>query len=282
MKNTIKKYYNIIIKIILIAIIIFLFWTIIDKIQINKKYFESLFDFLNTNIGTAIIGLFGVVIGSIISYYFNKYYQNKRLKKEILEKTLSQLLEVIIISLKQSSNVFVKQHQISDSIEYFKNKTEHTVNNKIQLDLSFKDYYDNCKDSQEKLAEIFILFETHQIILSEFENYHKELMKLCLIFINKTNELKDLYNNKIYVSLHKINLSKKYIDSLIQLENGILECTKEIQFHLGNLTTDIQNVCYGDIFKNIKVEKDTNNNYKNIKLKKGGNKIINFSNIDES
>ena len=82
------------------------------------------------------------------------------------------------------------------------------------------------------------------------------------------------------MSLHKINLSKKYIDSLIQLENEILECTKEIQFHLGNLTTDIQNVCYGDIFKNIKVEKDTNNNYKNIKLKKGSNKIINFSNID--
>lgn len=281
MKNIIKKYHNIIIKIILITIIIFLFWNIIDKIQIDKKYFESIFDFLNTNIGTAIIGLSGVVIGSIISYYFNKCYQNKRLKKEILEKTLSQLLEVIIISLKQSSNVFVKQHQISDSIEYFKNKTEHTVNNKIQLDLSFKDYYDNCKDFQEKLAEIFILLETHQIILSEFENYHKELMKLCVIFIDKTNKIKDLYNNKIYVSLHKINLSKKYIDSLMQLENEILEYTKEIQFHLGNLTTDIQNVCYGDIFKNIKVEKDTNNNYKNIKLKKGSNKTINFSNIDE-
>lgn len=243
--------------------------------------FKSVISFFNTGIGIAIIGIIGVIIGSVISYLFNKNYQNKLLKNNILEKTLSELLEILIINLKDSAEVNSKKNSISDAIEYFKDKTEHTVNNKIQLDETFRETHNCFLNYEKNFMNILMHFETHQIILNEFINYHHKLIILGLEFIDAVNSIKDIYSKDIYVSLHKINLSKKYVDEIKKYESKIAIVLEEMQFYMQNITCDIQNLCYSKLFKGIKTTKDLNENYDDIGLvniKK--NSFIDFSKVD--
>lgn len=264
---------------------LFIFIILVTLTIIFVKFFDldvikKVLKFFNTGIGTALIGFIGVIVGSIISYLFNKSYQNKLLKNSILEKCLDELLNISVSTLKCSSNIYPKKNYISNNIYYFKEKTEHSVNDKMHLEMAVKEYDNAYRTFEEELANIIIHFETHQIILNEFKEYHQKFMLLNIELVTITNNIKTLYNDKIYISLHKINLTPKYIKLIEEMEKKSYSIIEEIQFHLQNLTSDIQNMSYSKIFKGINIEKDKDNKYTQIKLVKNKNKMINFSKFE--
>lgn len=250
-------------KIVIIFIAAFLLIKYIDT-----SFLKKILNFFNSGIGIALIGIIGVIVGSVITYIFNKNYQNKMIKNSILEKNLEELLNLSIVALKQSANLYPKRNYISNNIYFFKEKTKHTVNDKIQLEVSFNEYGKTYREFEEKLVNILLHLETHQIILNEFINYHQRIMLLNYELVTLTNDIKKLYNDKIYISLHKINLSAKYVKTIENMENKSFLILEELQFHLQNLTSDIQNISYSKMFNGIKVEKDESDKYNQISLNK--------------
>lgn len=244
---------------------------------IDTSFVKKILNFFNSGIGIALIGIIGVIVGSVITYIFNKNYQNKMIKNSILEKNLEELLNLSIVALKQSANLYPKRNYISNNIYFFKEKTKHTVNDKIQLEVSFNEYGKTYREFEEKLVNILLHLETHQIILNKFINYHQRIMLLNYELVTLTNDIKKLYNDKIYISLHKINLSAKYVKAIENMENKSFLILEELQFHLQNLTSDIQNISYSKMFNGIKVEKDESDKYNQISLNKNKKKVINFS-----
>lgn len=261
-------------KIVIIFIAAFLLIKYIDT-----SFLKKILNFFNSGIGIALIGIIGVIVGSVITYIFNKNYQNKMIKNSILEKNLEELLNLSIVALKQSANLYSKRNYISNNIYFFKEKTKHTVNDKIQLEVSFNEYGKTYREFEEKLVNILLHLETHQIILNEFINYHQRIMLLNYELVTLTNDIKKLYNDKIYISLHKINLSAKYVKTIENMENKSFLILEELQFHLQNLTSDIQNISYSKMFNGIKVEKDESDKYNQISLNKNKKKVINFSKL---
>lgn len=261
-------------KIVIIFIAAFLLIKYIDT-----SFLKKILNFFNSGIGIALIGIIGVIVGSVITYIFNKNYQNKMIKNSILEKNLEELLNLSIVALKQSANLYPKRNYISNNIYFFKEKTKHTVNDKIQLEVSFNEYGKTYREFEEKLVNILLHLETHQIILNEFINYHQRIMLLNYELVTLTNDIKKLYNDKIYISLHKINLSAKYVKTIENMENKSFLILEELQFHLQNLTSDIQNISYSKMFNGIKVEKDESDKYNQISLNKNKKKVINFSKL---
>lgn len=261
-------------KIVIIFIAAFLLIKYIDT-----SFLKKILNFFNSGIGIALIGIIGVIVGSVITYIFNKNYQNKMIKNSILEKNLEELLNLSIVALKQSANLYPKRNYISNNIYFFKEKTKHTVNDKIQLEVYFNEYGKTYREFEEKLVNILLHLETHQIILNEFINYHQRIMLLNYELVTLTNDIKKLYNDKIYISLHKINLSAKYVKTIENMENKSFLILEELQFHLQNLTSDIQNISYSKMFNGIKVEKDESDKYNQISLNKNKKKVINFSKL---
>ena len=73
---------------------------------------------------------------------------------------------------------------------------------------------------------------------------------------------------RVICDFHKIILSAKYVKTIENMENKSFLILEELQFHLQNLTSDIQNISYLKMFNGLKVEKDESDKYNQISLNK--------------
>ena len=241
---------------------------------------RNIVNFFNTNLGTATIGFIGVIAGCIITYIFNKTYNKTMLKSDIKKKTLDDLQIHIIDSIKESAYLNSLYNITSKEAATLKSKNSPTVGDKNELDLAFENFCLKCGSFEETFSNILIYLDTHQIILNEFINYHQKLSVLLVKSINIKQEIKSLYANKIYISLHKIDLSEKNISKLKELESNYLKVIKEIQFHLDNLSRELQNKNYSKLF-NKQIEICNDKEFLTIKLNKNKNKKIDFSSFED-
>jgi len=215
------------------------------------------------NVYNIISSLIGVMIGSILSWFFNRWLNKNKLKTEIQIKVVDEISSKI---LRLREQLYEEYKLINDFNSYLLIYIQNISQNKDSSYKKVESLYDDIWDKKDVLIsefdEFFIFLEIKEIVIKEFSRDVSELDKRFWDFIFSLEDFNDLYINDIFKSeitelIEELLPAKDFNGIELAFQNqfkSIYNAYKDLLIKLNVFNEALLNKVYGKIF-NKKIDK---------------------------
>ena len=190
--------------------------------------------------------LLGVIIGALITYFFNISVERKTLKNKVYMDIYEQTIKNIDRSSKSAKDI--KSKKISVELEtQYKHPSNWTNDlNKIKNNIKsiFKTYQKNIND----LIDLNLFLIYHSIPLDKYKDRIKDIRDRTFKIIDIVKQQQELYNSTIK-STGYIEVDDNEWKLIIQNEDKIEECIDKYLNEIVLLSSIIQEEYYTKLLR---------------------------------
>jgi len=172
----------------------------------------------------------GIVIGSVITYVFNKILEKKKMKDNILQLIYDKMFILINDSLKASQNILL-MCEFSKLLEKQKNNPTNDADILEEIDKSIIKNLIQIPREINIMLELNFYMEYHQIPLNEFYEQYNNLTEYVGRIKDNCDDIRNIYKNMLN-SVGYIKIENENWDKLLEKEKLIKyyidECRKQM------------------------------------------------------
>lgn len=193
-----------------------------------------------------IVSFIGVLIGALITYFFNVLVEKKNLKNKVYIEIYEQLIKNIDKTCKSARDI--KTSKISNELE---RQYKHPINYTDILDKMDKEVKNIFKTFQLKvndLIDLNLYLGYHQIPLDKYKEIIKDINNKSFQIIEIVKQQEKLYSSMVS-SIGYIKIEKKIWNKLIKNEEMLKNNTNEYIETLMIFSNTIQKDYYKDLLK---------------------------------
>ncbi len=188
----------------------------------------------------------GVIIGALITYFFNVLVEKKSLKNKVYIEIYEQIIKIVDKTCKAAKAI--KTLKISNELE---RQYKHPINYADILDEmnnSVRNIFNTFRLKTNDLIDFNLYLKYHQIPLDKYNDIINDINDKSFIIIEIIKEQKDIYDSTVS-SIGYIKIENKTWDELIQNEENLEKNVNEYLETIMRFSNDIQKDYYKDLLK---------------------------------
>lgn len=193
-----------------------------------------------------VIPILGVIIGALITYFFNISVEKKTLKNKVFADMYERTMQSIDKASKSAKDI--KLMKISSELE---TQYKHPVNYSDildKIDYNVKNIFKNMQIKINDLIDLNLFFNYHHIPLDKYEDIIEDINNKSLAIADTIKKQQELYNSTVstigYIKIEE-NTWKLITQNEYELEKSINEYIERIVLFNGNIQKDY----YKDLLK---------------------------------
>ena len=193
-----------------------------------------------------IVSFIGVLIGALITYFFNVLVEKQNLKNKVYIEIYERIIKIIDKTCKSAKDI--KTLKISNELE---RQYKHPINYADILDKMDKEVKNIFKTFQLKVNELIDLnlyLVYHQIPLDKYKEIINDINNQSFKIIEIIKQQQKLYNSTVS-SIGYIKIENETWNKLIQNEEKLENNTNEYIETIMMFSNSIQKDYYKDLLK---------------------------------
>ena len=193
-----------------------------------------------------MVSFIGVLIGALITYFFNVLVEKKSLKNKVYIEIYEHIIKIADKTCKAAKDI--KALKISNDLE---RQYKHPINYADILDEmnnNVKNIFNTFRLKTNDLIDFNLYLKYHQIPLDKYKKIIDDINDKSFNIIEIIKQQKDIYDSTVS-SIGYIKIENKTWDELIQNEGNLEKNVNEYIETIMRFSNDIQKDYYKDLLK---------------------------------
>lgn len=193
-----------------------------------------------------MVSFIGVIIGALITYFFNVLVEKKSLKNKVYIEIYEQIIKIVDKTCKAAKDI--KTLKISNELErQYKHPINYTdILNKMNNNV--RNIFNAFRLKTNDLIDFNLYLKYHQIPLDKYKEIIDDINDKSFNIIEIIKQQKDIYDSMVS-SIGYIKIENKTWNKLIQNEENLEENVNEYLETIMQFSNDIQKDYYKDLLK---------------------------------
>lgn len=193
-----------------------------------------------------MVSFIGVLIGALITYFFNVLVEKKSLKNKVYIEIYEQIIKIVDKTCKAAKDI--KILKISNVLE---RQYKHPINYADILDEmnnNVKNIFNTFRLKTNDLIDFNLYLKYHQIPLDKYKEIIDDINDKSFNIIEIIKQQKEIYDSTVS-SIGYIKIENNAWDELIQNEGNLEKNVNEYIETIMRFSNDIQKDYYKDLLK---------------------------------
>lgn len=193
-----------------------------------------------------VVSLVGVLIGALITYFFNVSVEKKNLRNKVYIEIYEQIIKIVDKTCKAAKDI--KSLKISNELE---RQYKHPINYADILDEmnnNVRNIFNTFRLKTNELKDFNLYLKYHQIPLDKYKGIIDDINDKSLNIIEIIKQQKNIYDSTVS-SVGYIKIENNKWNELIQNEENLEKNVNEYIETIMMFSNDIQNDYYKDLLK---------------------------------